>query len=911
METSSRKDSSIAFESISELVKRFEKQKQSGAILSLKEEQTKNDFIIPLFEALGWNTQNKENRDSSMTLEERISKKRGDLGFRLNGIPRFFVECKAAREPDIENNEEYISQAINYSWNKVCSWAILTNFDTLAVYNADWKESNLRNGLFFILHPKDFLSDERFRLLSKESFLNGKLDEEALKWGKKQKKERVDEQLLQDMIHFREILSRDILKNNQDKHLSQDDIDESVQRMLDRFIFIRNAEDRGLEENKLQSDVRQWSTRGKGQLVREIVKVYSYFDDRYNSKLFAHHLCDDLYVDNEVLEEVIEGLNQSKDGSYRYDFSAIESDTLGNIYEQYLGNILKSTAKRAKLEISKTHRKEQGIYYTPSFVVDYIVKSTVGEYIKTHTFEEIRNVKILDPACGSGSFLISAYQELENYWKRNSDFAQLTLDSEEFYSKKVDILKNNIFGIDLDPKAVEIAQLNLLLKISATKQRLPILQNNIQIGNSLIDDPNVSNKALKWEEKFPEIMKNGGFDIIIGNPPYVNALQLTKSVSEDTRIYWKNKYLSARGAFDIYILFFEQGLKICKNDGYVSFITPNKYLSSPYGTSLRQLISRQYRLAKVSDLSSVQVFGGPSVYPIITQIRKTKMDNEYEFITEKIASENLDEKETYRVSSRALEALPDYLWGGITSNNLPIIERIFSVSEPLEKVAEVQATSTASEADEYSKYINENQKGMPIINTGTIDRYSTTYGIDKFVDKGKRMVKPILDVSKVSETRAKLYMSPKIVVAKMALRIEGFLDSDGSYASINTNCVHTPSKGYSLSYLVGLLNSKLQTFVYSELFSGLRMSGGYFQFQAPQLRMLPIATTSSQVQIQLETLVKRIAFLTEKLNHYATRKIDESEQIKEEIERTNSEIDELVYNIYRLNENERKIIERM
>ena len=160
-------------------------------------------------------------------------------------------------------------------------------------------------------------------------------------------------------------------------------------------------------------------------------------------------LQDDLYIENEALQEVIEGLNQSKDNSYRYDFSIIESDVLGNIYEQYLGNILKSTPKRAKLEESKTHRKEQGIYYTPSYIVDYIVKNTVGEYIKTHTPEEIRKVRIVDPACGSGSFLIRAYRELENYWKQNSDFAQLTLDSEEFYSKKVEILKNNIFGVDL------------------------------------------------------------------------------------------------------------------------------------------------------------------------------------------------------------------------------------------------------------------------------------------------------------------------------------------------------------------------------------------------------------------------------------------------------------------------------
>ena len=446
---------------------------------------------------------------------------------------------------------------------KSYSWAILTNFETVAVYNADWKSSNLYGNLFFILHPNDFLTDNRFKMLSKESFERNELDKEALKYGKKQVKNHIDKQLLLDMIRFREILSKDIVKNNQDKQLSQDDVDESVQRILDRLIFIRNAEDREMEENKLLSNVRQWSERGKGELMKEISKVYSYYDSIYNSKLFYRHLCDELYIDNEALQEVIEGLNHSKDNSYRYDFSIIESDVLGNIYEQYLGNILKSTPKRAKLLESKTHRREQGIYYTPSYIVDYIVKNTVGEFIKTHTPEEIKKVRILDPACGSGSFLIRAYKELEDYWKQNSDFAQTTLDSEEIYSKKVEILKNNIFGVDLDPKAVEIAQLNLLLQISERKQRLPILPNNIKIGNSLIDDPSISNRAFKWEEEFPEIMKEGGFDILIGNPPYINIKLLTKNDSGEKMYYQKN-FISAVGNYDSYVLFVEKGISLLK-----------------------------------------------------------------------------------------------------------------------------------------------------------------------------------------------------------------------------------------------------------------------------------------------------------------------------------------------------------
>ncbi len=625
-DTNSINDYRTDSERITELISKYEQIKKSGEIKKYNEESTKKDFILPLFEALGWNVYNKTNKDSSVSAEETISKKRVDYGFRINGIPKFFLEAKSLKEENLQTNNRYITQAIDYAWMKSCSWAILTNFETIAVYNADWKESNYGNNLFFVLHPSDFLTDKRFTYLSKGAFENNELDKIASRYGKKQLKNPINKQLLQDMIHFREVLSKDIVRNNQDKNLTQDDIDESVQRILDRLIFIRNAEDRGLEENQLQSNVRQWYAKGKGHLVKEISRIYKDYDDKYNSKLFAHHLCDDLYIDNEALQEVIEGLNQSKDNSYRYDFSIIESDVLGNIYEQYLGNILKSTPKRAKLEESKTHRKEQGIYYTPSYIVDYIVKNTVREYIKTHTPEEIKKVRILDPACGSGSFLIRAYKELENYWKQNSDFAQLTLDSEEFYSKKVEILRNNIFGVDLDPKAVEIAQLNLLLQISEKKQRLPLLQNNIKVGNSLIDDPSVSDRAFKWEEEFPEIMKEGGFDVVIGNPPYIKEY-LNKSAFEPLKKTRLAKYY--QGKMDIWYLFGSLSIDLLKENGLHSFIAQNNWITSYGASKFRNKVLSETELISFFDFNNFKVFQDSEIQTMIYILKKRKPRDSY------------------------------------------------------------------------------------------------------------------------------------------------------------------------------------------------------------------------------------------------------------------------------------------
>ena len=196
-------DYSIDFKRIKELVFKYEQIKESGEIKKYNEESTKKDFIQPIFESLGWNFSNRGKTNDSVSAEETISKKRVDYGFRINGIPKFFLEAKSLKEENIQTNHKYITQAIDYAWMKSCSWAILTNFETVAVYNADWKESNYGNNLFFVLHPSDFLTDKRFTYLSKGAFENNELDKIASRYGKKQLKNPINKQLLQDMIHFR------------------------------------------------------------------------------------------------------------------------------------------------------------------------------------------------------------------------------------------------------------------------------------------------------------------------------------------------------------------------------------------------------------------------------------------------------------------------------------------------------------------------------------------------------------------------------------------------------------------------------------------------------------------------------------------------------------------------------------
>src|SRR3989344_2570880 len=602
---------------IKKLVEKYNKLVESGKSKSYNEEMTKKDFILPLFRALGWSVEDGD----EVTAEEKISKGRVDYAFRIEGIPKLFLEAKSLRE-DLDR-KEFAEQAINYAWHKGATWAILTDFEGIKVFNAEWKSVNYLQNQFFSINCNRFLDNfEQLWLLSRESLELGLIDKEAEKWGKKAKKIPVDKQLLTDLTRFRELLTKNILKNNSSKNLTEEDLEESVQRIIDRLIFIRTLEDKQLEAPILQSLIRENTNK---IISKKLNDVFRKIDDVYNSKLFTPHLCEELAIDDEILEKIMYGLFKTADNTVHYDFSAIDADVLGNIYEQYLGHILKKTAKRASLTEGKAYRKEQGIYYTPTYVVDYIVKNTIGELAKDKKFD-LKNIKVLDPACGSGSFLMKAFDYLITLdKKKNGEIAQTKLDltgASASYGRKVEILKENIFGVDLDPKAVEIAQLNLLLKTAEKKHRLPTLQENIKVGNSLIDDPAVAgDKAFKWEEQFKDVMKNGGFDVVIGNPPYIRV-QTSNPAEKD---YLSDKYLGAKGKYDIYVLFIEKALSLLRDSGLFSFIVPNKFTQTKYGESLKEHILNNYTIEQFIDFGDLKVFEEATTYPCIILIKKGKI----------------------------------------------------------------------------------------------------------------------------------------------------------------------------------------------------------------------------------------------------------------------------------------------
>src|SRR6266498_950030 len=600
----------LAYTEIEKLVKNF-KGMPATQRKGMNEMQTRLGYILPLFKALGWDTSN----INEVSPEEKVSRGWVDFSFLIGNVPRYFLETKRANE-DL-NDARWVKQAIDYAWTKSVTWALLSDFEGLRVFNAEWKESNPFSAQFFELSLDTYMTDERLWWLSKEQTLSRRLDTEAEKVGKKVKRLPVSQNLFDDLKKWRENLFKNYKAFNLGYSTAQ--IDEAVLRLLNRLIFIRTAEDREVEDNRLRSLVRVLRDKKQiNHLDRELAALFRQFDETYNSELFARHFSEELQIPPTDLEQVIEGLYEKN--YVRYNFNALDADVLGTAYEQYLGHVVAdpSTAPmqgsaqggdNIHVEEKRTKRKSQGIYYTPTFVTKYIVQQTVGKYLDEHGYNPSHPPRVLDMACGSGSFLIEAFDVIDDFVAKQRGQAQK--GEVDFYDRmrQMEVLQNCIFGVDKDKQAVEVARLNLLLRGLHSREKLPML-DNIAHGDSLHPET--------FEINFSQIMKDGGFDVIVGNPPYVRIQTLDKTQVE----FFNQNFESATGNYDIYVLFVERALQLLTPGGVMGFILPNKFMQVDYGEGLRKLLSENQYVAKIVDFKSFQVFEGATTYTCLLFLRK-------------------------------------------------------------------------------------------------------------------------------------------------------------------------------------------------------------------------------------------------------------------------------------------------
>ncbi|MBP9023806.1 MAG: N-6 DNA methylase, partial [Spirochaetes bacterium] len=443
---------------IAERVDEFEKNKAALTKRGHGETNIRTNYIDVLFESLGWNMKSHYEVVREFSQKDTSGTKKVDYAFKVNGKLKFFVEAKEA-SVDLVNDKDAIYQAKRYAYstNGRAPIVILTDFEEFRVFNVlkapDYNNTDrelLKNYCFeydHYLENWDLLWDT----FSKEAVEKGSLDAIRGKIDKNTKTMDVD--FLEQITEWRETLAKNIALRN--KELSVEELNEAVQRILDRLLFIRNLEDREIEpENTLLE-----KTKSQADVYKSIIPVFRNLDNVYNGLLFKKHFSEELNVDDKALKDIIKNMCYPVSP---FQFDVIEPEILGRIYEKFLGSKIRLTeSHQAKVEEKMEVRKAGGVYYTPEYIVDYIVKNTVGKKIEGLTPEEIKKIKIVDPACGSGSFLLGAYSYILDYhfkWysqnKKDKAYKAdyyINKDGELKVSleKRGDILRNNIFGVDI------------------------------------------------------------------------------------------------------------------------------------------------------------------------------------------------------------------------------------------------------------------------------------------------------------------------------------------------------------------------------------------------------------------------------------------------------------------------------
>jgi adenine-specific DNA-methyltransferase len=405
--------------------------------------------------------------------------------------------------------------------------------------------------------------------------------------------------------------------------------------------------------------------------------------------------------------------------------------------------------------------------------------------------------------------------------------------------------------------------------------------------------------SFEWRFEFPEVLSDSGdfvgFDVVVGNPPYINAMDLKKTLPDALYKTLKLNYKTAKGTVDLFIYFFEAGLKLLKSNGHLNYITPNRYLSASYGEALREFLFHEVRINEIIDFSHVKVFKEASTYPVVTSLTLIKTNSQaYSLSIGKYDEGNASIKFKTE-SSEKLNFIEGYIWGYLLNDKMDITEKVISNSVSITNCATINATSTASEADAYHDLINETN-GYKLINTGTIDRYESRWGKEPLTDKGKKYMTPYLPIndSRISVNRNNLYKQPKIILAKIAISTEAFFDSRGEFASINTNCFHSFNSEYDPKYILAWLNSKLFQYTFECFFEGLKMQGGYLLYSAPNIEKMFIKPISLQEQVPFIDLVNKVTLAREE---------------GKDSKNYEDEIDTLFYKLYGITKSEKIIIE--
>ena len=680
---------------IEDLVERFENNLASYKSGHYNETQVRREFVDPFFKALGWDIDNEQGFAEAYkdvihedAVKVGTTTKAPDYSFRIGGQRKFFLEAKKP-SIDIKDDIHPAFQLRRYAWTMKLPLSVLTDFEEFAVYDCNVKPDKTdkaSNARIFYLNYKDYLTrwDEITGMFSKNAVLKGSFDKYAADKKSKRGTSAVDVVFLEEIAGWREILARNIALRNPD--LSTKDLNYAVQAIVNRIVFLRICEDRGIERLMKLQDLLNGE-----RVYPRLCELFRRADERYNSGIFHFEkepgrespdtLTLSLNIDDKPLKEIFKRLYYPDSP---YEFSVLPAEILGQVYEQFLGKVIRLTeGHRAVIEDKPEVKKAGGVKYTPVYIVENIVGNTLGQILNGKTPLEVVLITVLDPACGSGSFLIVAYQYLLDWhrdWyvqnlvpllqsglKPSSPEIRRLLPCVETGKKgrkkepelpvyqgrggewrlttaeRKRILLNNIYGVDIDHQAVEVTKLSLLLKVlegendeTISKQlklfqerALPDLSNNIKCGNSLIGwDILKDNPGLTQEE----IDRINPFDWEKEFPEIFqrggfsvvigNPPYVRQEGLGEFKGYFQKHYKVYQGTADLYAYFIERGVSLLHEDGIFSYIVANKWMRANYGLPLRKWLKDQ-RIEEIVDFGDLPVFEGVTTYPCIIRICKS------------------------------------------------------------------------------------------------------------------------------------------------------------------------------------------------------------------------------------------------------------------------------------------------
>lgn len=967
---------------------------EKGILSKSKEEEFQGEFLNDIF-SLILGAVNKSSGNDEWNLQ-RESKTRID-GQKADGVIGFFdvngkddvravIELKGPtisldqRQKRSGDTRTPVEQAFNYApkYGKNCQWVIVSNYKEIRLYRSnDMTEYEV----FFLENLKDDLEFQKFIYILSFEALVGTANKKAkaLELSEEYQKNQIEieKKFYNEYRNIRLHIFENMKENNPET--DENTLLEKVQKLLDRFLFICFCEDKGLLEKDFFNTILK---KGKDfGSIFDIFKVFCNWINLGNPKENISHFNGGLFKNDDVLnslnidDKVFEELKKISD----YDFdSDLNVNILGHIFEQSISDIeeLKKSISGEEFDQKKSKRKKDGIFYTPQYITKYIVENSIKNWLddkrkelgeddlpklneKDYIFdiakknytknyrkhiefwqqyrEAVRNIKIIDPACGSGAFLITAFEFLLNYNKYLDDkIFDLVGTSDLFSDRTKEILQNNIFGVDLNKESVEITKLSLWLKTADKNKTLASLENNIKCGNSLIDDPEIAgNLAFNWEKEFPEIFANGGFDIVVGNPPYVKE-DIGKNAFNGL-----HQHLCYQGKMDLWYFFGWLALTISKKESaYISFIAPNNWITNDGASKFRNKINDCATIFEYIDFNNLMIFEEAQIQTMIYIMKNDNKLEKYKFKYSKILNNKIAKEEIMhflqKLENNNFEYFDvdinrvdykDKLFNFNSEKNRNVLNKIkananfylkkeeifsgidigqdFINAKSLEilgddfKIGDGIFNLSEEEYNSYNFFNNEKEIIKPFYTTKEVNRYYfneknkywVIYTTSKFKNPQEIIdypnIKKHLDkFSKVITSDNKPYglhraRNEEIFKGEKILSIRKHERPAFSYVTLDTYVNRTfniiKTDRVNLKYLLVLLNSKLTKFWLKE--KG-KMQGDIFQVDITPIISIPLIIVSKDQEAfislseKMLSLNRELQDLSQKFQRMLLRKFD-------------------------------------